>query len=57
MTPAAKKKNGGPRLEIRLTGWLDFQWILEIRLTDSAVPISNATARTVVSFSRSHDYD
>ena len=36
-------------VEIRLTGWPDFQWFLEIRLTDSAVPISNTTARTVES--------
>ena len=39
---------GDPRLETRLTGCPDFQWILEIRLTDPAVPISNATDRTVL---------
>ena len=42
-----RKVLGDPRLEIRLTGCPDFQWILEIRLTDPAVPISNTTALTV----------
>ena len=40
---------GDPRLEIRLTGCLDFLWILETRLTDPAVPISNTIALTVPS--------